>query len=455
MITVVDAPCGQGKTSWALQYMNEHPEESFIFVTPTLDEVARVIESSKDSGENVFYEPQYVNRPFLFGGKKHTKTKSEDFYDLIVSRKNIATTHTTFQNISNETIQAIVEGDYHIILDEVVDVIRPFNDVAPSPEDMINDSDAKWFLDMNIITIDEKCRVSWNAKNFESVKGSHGKYHFFEKNIENGSVLMIDRKFFAWEFSPTIFKAAKDVTILTYLFDYSFVAPYFKGHNIEYQKASISGDRENGFKLVEYYPDTETRKKWKDLITIHKDNLFDNVKALSATWFSEKVCTTKSHDNEATKTIRNALRRVFESLDADASRVMWTCPKNNWVAVAPKGYVKTRKLTQEERDGKTKKQKDQYLEENGLLCWTPCVSRATNKYRDRDILAYMLDYHANPELIKYFDIIGVKFDRSNFSLSGLIQWICRSAIRDGKPITLYIPSARMKKILLEFLDGKR
>ena len=42
-ITVVDAPMGKGKTSWAIKYMNELGKEYFrnriIYITPYLDEV--------------------------------------------------------------------------------------------------------------------------------------------------------------------------------------------------------------------------------------------------------------------------------------------------------------------------------------------------------------------------------------------------------------------------------
>ena len=35
-ITIIDAPCGFGKTSFAIQYMNESIFERFIYITPFL-----------------------------------------------------------------------------------------------------------------------------------------------------------------------------------------------------------------------------------------------------------------------------------------------------------------------------------------------------------------------------------------------------------------------------------
>ena len=38
-----------------------------------------------------------------------------------------------------------------------------------------------------------------------------------------------------------------------------------------------------------------------------------------------------------------------------------------------------------------------------------------------------------------------------FALSELVQFVYRSAIRNGKPIDVYIPSKRMRDLFLEWL----
>lgn len=44
-VTVVDSIMGSGKTSWAIQYINESPMATkFIFITPYLTEIERIIE---------------------------------------------------------------------------------------------------------------------------------------------------------------------------------------------------------------------------------------------------------------------------------------------------------------------------------------------------------------------------------------------------------------------------
>ncbi|MHA4067886.1 hypothetical protein ACX16W_22875 [Bacillus cereus] len=58
-VKVIDAICGAGKTSYAIQYMNEHKDKLFIYVTPFLTEVERI----KEQTIQEFFEPnaKYCN----------------------------------------------------------------------------------------------------------------------------------------------------------------------------------------------------------------------------------------------------------------------------------------------------------------------------------------------------------------------------------------------------------
>lgn len=75
-------------------------------------------------------------------------------------------------------------------------------------------------------------------------------------------------------------------------------------------------------------------------------------------------------------------------------------------------------------------------------------------YSDRKHLAYLLNVYENPEVIKWFAGYGIKVDQEAFALSQLLQWIWRSAIRNGEPVKLYLPSARMRRILREWLEDE-
>ena len=57
-------------------------------------------------------------------------------------------------------------------------------------------------------------------------------------------------------------------------------------------------------------------------------------------------------------------------------------------------------------------------------------------------------------MIKQFFIDkNVTIDEDTWALSELLQWIFRSAIREHKEINIYIPSERMRSLLLEWLNS--
>ncbi len=106
MIRVIDEPCGKGKTSFAIQMMNEHPERAYIYCTPFLDEITRIKEATNIN----FKEPQFN------GGRK-----IDNFNMLLMSGENIALTHSTFANATAETLEYLSSGEYTLILDAAGD----------------------------------------------------------------------------------------------------------------------------------------------------------------------------------------------------------------------------------------------------------------------------------------------------------------------------------------------
>lgn len=448
-ITIVDAPCGAGKTEWAISYMNAHPQEAFIFVTPFLSEVERI----KKGTTAAFYDPQHYQRTDLLGGVAGSKTKLEDFNDLLAGGRNIVTTHTTFTNVTQETINILQDNSYYLILDEAVDVLLPLNDIIDSANYRVNKKNVQLMLDNNIIAVDEDCRVRWTGGP-QPIDGEE-RHSFCEvqRHAQNGNLLLIDGKFFLWEFSPEVFNAMESVTILTYQLEGSFLCPYMQLHKMEYGKSSVSGSYGTGFELSPYAVNMEQRKKWKQLITMYQDEKITNVGSLSATWY--KNCVKDHSKSSEASALRRALRRFFVSTKAKPYDIMWSCPKDSRNSIAPGGYKLTRELTDKEKQGRTQAQQDEFIDSNGLRCWVASNARATNSYSDRHVLAYMLNLNPNPEISKYFGKRGASLSRDAFALAGLIQWVWRSAIRKGEPIMLFLPSPRMQKLFTEWLDGKR
>jgi hypothetical protein len=82
----------------------------------------------------------------------------------------------------------------------------------------------------------------------------------------------------------------------------------------------------------------------------------------------------------------------------------------------------------------------------------PCNAKATNEHRHKKCLAYLCNVFYNPYIKGYFEDRGIEVDQDAYALSEMIQWIWRSQIRDDKPITVFVPSDRMRGLLMEWLD---
>ena len=112
MIYVIDEMMGSGKTSAIINMINSsNDERRFIFVTPYLTEVGRIIDSCK---EKKFKQPSYE--------KKMTKLLGLKI--LLEGGHNIATTHSLFHIFDDDVLEYIKKYNYTLILDEVTDVIK-------------------------------------------------------------------------------------------------------------------------------------------------------------------------------------------------------------------------------------------------------------------------------------------------------------------------------------------
>ena len=114
-ITVIDCIMGAGKTSYAIQFINDHPELSFVYCTPFLDEVTRIKEQCHSAN---FRDPTYS-----------LGRKIDDFNRLLMNGENIVLTHSTFANADEDTMEYIGNNDYILIMDETLNTLENFNDV--------------------------------------------------------------------------------------------------------------------------------------------------------------------------------------------------------------------------------------------------------------------------------------------------------------------------------------
>ena len=398
-IKVIDAPCGRGKTSWAIQYMNNSEFERFIYITPILNEIKRV----KKSCNKNFKEPNE---------KQGKGRKTDHFYKLLDDGEDILSTHSLFRGIDKDTKDKIKEMEYVLILDEVMNVVEQLK---------ISKHDIEMLLSKEVIKIDNDGKVHWNREDY---KGEFTKYY---RPIKNGDVYLHNDTMILWTFPCDIFDSFKEVYILTYMFKGQVQRYYYDMNNVEYEYKGVfcDGFGKPHYKLCEYRE--IGGGKYKDLINIYQGKLNDigtsNGKnnPLSKSWYD------KASKKQPIRTLKNNTYNYFRHIckGSKSKDNMWTTFK----------------------DYRNECKGDRYSK--GFV---ECTARATNDYRDKKNLAYLINKFYNPMIEKFFISKGVEIDQDAWALSELIQWIFRSQIRDGKPINIYVPSERMRQLLEEWLE---
>ncbi|MGB0405598.1 MAG: hypothetical protein ACPGDB_05395, partial [Fusobacterium sp.] len=170
-IKVVDSIMGQGKTTWAINYMKNNPKERFMYITPFLDEVERVQTSVPNSVA-----------PFVDG--KNRKSKLQTLRELTKHGKDIVTTHALLGRFDLEIQENIKIGEYTLILDEVASIAEEYSQLTSTDKENF----FKYFAD-----VDEDGFVVWRSKEHPPEKYAIGS-KFYEEMVLclNKHLLVID-----------------------------------------------------------------------------------------------------------------------------------------------------------------------------------------------------------------------------------------------------------------------
>jgi hypothetical protein len=390
-ITVVDSVMGSGKSSWAIQHMNDERNlsERFIYVTPINTEVDRIKEACPSRGFRSTNLDKYSGR------KMHVAK------EWLQDRANISTTHSLFRAADAEFLAYVRENNYTLILDEAMSVIE-ISDVKAT--------DIETLLKAENIEFAEDGRVTWLNDDYD------GRFVDIKAYAKAGTLFHLRGKMFIRAFPAEAFRAFSKVYCLTYLFKAQQQRCYFDLHGLDYELKSINRTPEGAYQLVEHDAGAEGRAELYGQIDVYDGPLNEvgkNNNAFSSKWF------TRSTTLDARKMLQRATRNYLMNIQgARVSDALWTTKKG---AFKVKGY-----------DG----------------AFAPVNCRGTNEYADTWALVYAYNRFANPEESMFFGKYGIEVDQDSLAVSDLLQWIYRSRIRNGQPVKLYLPSSRMRALLL-------
>lgn len=413
-VNIVDSIMGSGKTTAAINYINASDNECrFMYVTPYLSEVQRIIESCPSKH---FQEP------------KEYGTKIRGIKDLLNKGKNIATTHTLFHLFDQEIIDLCYSQGYVLIMDEVTDVIEPLH-IKPMDLDTLLEK---------YIYVDDNCLVRWREDKMDYTEKTGDAFLHIKHLCELGCLAAYGDSYMIWMFPVQIFNAFRESYILTYMFHAQMQKYYYDFHDIKYRYLFVTGDNIRNYSFSEEPVEHVSKYDYRELIHICNDSKLNMIGdadySLSKSWYKRNegnsliVQLKKNTYNFFNN--RNSMydAESDEMVASKSSNNLWTTFKDFRNLLAGKGYTK------------------------GF-----CSSnmRATNEFRARTTIAYLVNKYINPYIKSFFLANNIPVYEDEYAISEMVQFLWRSGIRDGKHIVVYIPSQRMRNLLQEWIDEQK
>ena len=399
MITFVDDIMGSGKSTAMINRFNESKDESFIYVTPFLDEVDRIVEACE------------FRAPMSFTSQSGAYiSKGIAFQFMLKEEGSLAITHSLLKNL------ALVDTDYSkytLVLDEVMDLISVY--------DGLSYADVKWLEREGYVAIDEETQMI--VLNGEA-ELAPDKFKNELKYLDKNCLYLAENKVVILEIPLDILYSFKDVIIMSYLVEGSVLFQQLS-KSADIEKWMVNSDM-TGF--VEWSEEAARAKAVKafELITL----IEDDGKARNIIGRLNRECTwsvqgTVKLGEAGCKRVGKMLCNYFQSNKLLCDKVMVSSFGGS---IKVPSYKK---------------------------CHVAYNCRATNDYVAKDFLVYLISKHQNPCLQYWIDNKhDIEVDDEKYSLDCLLQWVFRSGIRKGNEVTLVLPSLKMRKVLIKWGEGK-
>jgi len=321
-------------------------------------------------------------------------------------------------------LAAIKRHNYILIIDEEIGVISDYH--------RFSEPDIDSLMTLNCIDRQESDgMLLWISTDSSFDKPNH-KYYNLKRNIDSGVVYTAKRsnKMVVTQLPVKLFTVAKRTIIITYMFEGNILSCFLKLKGVHYKPFTeitpIEVNKSNIKKLITMY---DIKGKWRVL---------DSFK-LSNTWYTAKT----SYKNSTTKDIKmieNFISSFARNTGCDFFDLMYTFPKDKRFDNGNKKRISPKSLI--DRDVINDITGEVELEK----VWIATQTRATNDYAHKTHLVHAFNRYPNTSIQSYLQDYGQGVDADVFAVSELVQWVWRSAIRNGEPITLCIVSKRMRKL---------
>lgn len=418
IVNVIDCPMGCGKTSAMINYMNNMPEaERVVYCAPYISEGERIAERCCEKGIINISEDKYDDR------------KITDLRTRVKKGQNVACTHALFELLDDDILESVRRQNYTLVIDEAYEVLRTF---SKAEMDKIN------FLIENKLV-----RVERNTGRlfFANQSQSENCLRFSRKitNLINRGDICYggDEKISVWTFPIKVLNAFRCIVVMTYMFDAQTMRYYLQSNEYRFYKWGVRENRENEFEICKPELSDGFRYNVADKIHIYNGDKLNSIGesrgSLSATWYKRnKNNDGKTGVKQLAKNYVNVQEHIYKCSSKD---FMWTCFG----------------ACEDERFKDDMKKRIAGWQKNLRKNFVSVTKRACNEYSDRHYLAYGVNWTTHPLSYNYFKSLGYTMDRDGWELSMMLQWIWRSAIRNGEEIYIYVPSKKMRTLLQNWI----
>ena len=391
-----DRPCGYGKTQGMIESLK--PEGKYIIVTPYLPEVERIRTDALKYSDVVLHEPERFTRD----GKQ--VCKFEHFLELVEDGVSIVTTHTTFERANSLDLSG-----YDVIIDEVFDVVD--NVGGPRKEAW-----ERVYLGDGYVTVADDGQVTPTDKWKANAQGLDGtlRYDLFLKAML-GRLYRTQEGYFVSAVPISLFTTSDTCTVMTFLAEQSLMYLYLKHFGVT---CTIDRDRKI---------EREYMLSFKRLVEI---NEIKSLKDISFA-YGQQEKQKKAAESKVSKSLASLKANKFKGVDNDF--VFVSSNKSKWKDEdnKPAGYAKGSRFQ--------------------TASFVPRTTKGTNLYKQCTHGIYLNDLNLSRNVSCFLKTR--KKDADDWAVAEFFQWAYRGCIRDGQSMTLYVPSARMRSLVENFLDN--
>ena len=417
-IRIYDRIMGAGKTTELaanmVRWWNEYKYDQIVYLAPNLSEVGGIAK-----GENGEPDVEHSGRireacPQLdFKNPKSNWKggKADDARDLVRNGSNISATHQLFRNIMPEDLELVSQRKSLLVIDEALAVIERYSGVSDTGlSELISDKK---------IVPDDKGKLSWHG-----IKNVSDDYEYREiKELCDSGHLFLTKSntLVIWEFPSEVLDAFDEVYISTYLFEGSLMHGWLKYNDYEFSYANQTEPERR--QAMEVW-DKDRVRGLINIVNVPRANNFEE-RELSQYWWNNS--TTKQRE-KVKRAAESVVRRHLNG--AGVNDMLVTCPKARWKQGANgakgKGYSRAQ--------------------------WLASNTRATNDYADKTAVLYLLNKNIDTDIKRYIEHRGGHVDSDAYALGEMLQFLWRGCIRKGEPMTVYLPSKRMRRLLMDWLE---